>query len=289
MTQTQPWQVEISPDKMSACVHFSGMAYPDFGRTETLSHWPLSRVFEATRYFALTRGMLEVQDLINRKTSYFVLGGQYHYQDALWRILRHQDIPFKVGVEVQDVGKTSVTLFNKMVNKLDNKVLATACIKLVFVDRATRRPIPLPEWMRDRCMAAIKHRQPMSFPQNAPAIPESAFSMVVTVTASDTDVNRHTNQGSYVRFCSDAAQSAVSAGRLAAFAPDIARFPLQSSQAVYIGESGFGDSLHVYLWQQEDDLRLVNFVITRKTEIKSVPIFHGYMKYGLVPVRASKL
>ncbi|KAK7482360.1 hypothetical protein BaRGS_00026379, partial [Batillaria attramentaria] len=244
MTEMQARQVDVSPDRISAWVHFSGLGYSDFGRTETLSQWPLSRVFEATRFFGLTQGMMEFASLINRHTGYFVLGGLYHFDEALWKIPRPVDIPYKVSLEAQDMGKTSVTLYSRMVNKLDGKTLATASIKLVFVDRVTRRPLPLPEWMKEKYDSTIKNRRPLPLPQKAP-------------------------EASYVRYCCDAAQAAVRAGRLATFTPDIARYPLQTMEVVYSGESGIGDSLQVFSWQQNNQPGLLNFVITRQADNKN--------------------
>lgn len=71
-------------------------------------------------------------------------------------------------------------------------------------------------------------------------VPEGAFQYNVTVAASDTDVNKHTNQGSYVRFCCDAAQAAVLAQQLTGFKVDIARYPLKVSRVKPPGLKSFG-------------------------------------------------
>ena len=56
----------------------------------------------------------------------------------------------------------------------------------------------------------------------------------VTVAASDTDGNGHTNHVSYIQFCCNAAQVAVKAGTLHGYQTDIARYPLLVSVCVCV-------------------------------------------------------
>ena len=57
-------------------------------------------------------------------------------------------------------------------------------------------------------------------------MPADSHSYDVTVAASDTDINGHTNHTSYVRYCCDAAQVMVKAGTLQGFQVDIAKYPV---------------------------------------------------------------
>ena len=60
-----------------------------------------------------------------------------------------------------DIGKTSVTVLSQLVNKLDNQELASSLSKLVRVDRASRRPVPFPDWFIQKCTAIIEKKHPL--------------------------------------------------------------------------------------------------------------------------------
>ena len=57
-----------------------------------------------------------------------------------------------------------------MVNKLDNKELASAICKIVYVDRATRRPVPFPDWLQEKFAGVIKKEKMVDFPRTAPEV-----------------------------------------------------------------------------------------------------------------------
>ncbi|KAK7092327.1 uncharacterized protein [Littorina saxatilis] len=290
MTVLRPGEVEVSADQTRTWAHFSHLSYDDFGRTETLQHWKISKVFESARYFGFSKGMLDLKKIMKPKFTMFVLGMGCTFHQDLWKIPRGMVFPYKVSLEVVDIGRTSVTVFSQLVNKLDGRELATSSCKVVYIDRETRRPVAWPDWMVNKYNQAIQHRSPVHLPKAVPEVSALAYSYQVRVGASDTDINGHTNQGSYVRYCCDAAQAALKAGVLTPFHRDINRYPLKEQEVLYVGESDMGDTLQVLLWQPPDRRDFIHFVIRQTgSGDQSSVIFYSNMTFGLSPIRYSKL
>ncbi|PVD35840.1 hypothetical protein C0Q70_02809 [Pomacea canaliculata] len=283
-TAVQIKEAEVSQDNKTFWTNFDGFSYNDFGRTETLSHWQLPKLLEAARYFALMKGLADFPSIINQIYGIFVYGVVYHIDTAFWRIPRNKNFPFKIAQSVDDIGKTSITLSGKLINKLDNKELVTFNSKTVYVERASGRPVSLPDWVAPKWSPSVTKKQFLQFSPQPSEVPEGAFQYNVTVAASDTDVNKHTNQGSYVRFCCDAAQAAVLAQQLTGFKVDIARYPLKILEVVYVGQSNTGYKLNVWLWQENNHINLLRFVIRHEDGNNRPTICYGFMEYGLMPL-----
>lgn len=289
MTEVQRVSVDVSSDQTLAWSHFGHMSFDDFSRSDTVSHWKMTKIMEAGRLFGLRAGVVDYSTIVNDRFTTFELGAVYQCDDALWRIPLGTQFPYKISLELEDVGKTSVTLSSRLVNKLDNKTLVHHRGKIVYVDRKSHRPAPLPEWVLEKYKTVqSQNKRPLALPRTSPQAPENAYGYTVTVAASDTDFNGHTNQASYFRYCCDASQAAVKDGKLKEFGPDISRYPLQGITSVFPGESGLGDTLRVLLWQQDGRPEVVRYVIVREEGQKPV-IFHATMTYGLSPVTSSRL
>ncbi|KAK7092307.1 uncharacterized protein [Littorina saxatilis] len=292
MTALRPVEVEVSADQTLSWTHFSHLSYDDFSRTETIQHWKLSKVFESGRYHGLYAGVLDFPKIVNRQFTLFVLGIEYTFHPDLWKVPKGMVFPFKISLEVVDMGRTSVTLFSQLVNTLDGRELATSRCKCVYTDRVTRRPVPWPQWIVHKYTPAINQKRSVDLPKAVPEVSALAYSYKVRVGASDTDINGHTNHGSYVRYCCDAAQAALKAGVLVLtpFHRDINRYPLKEHKIMYVGESAMGDNLQVLLWQPQGHEDTVHMVIRRKGNSDQHPVIvHGYMTFGLTPLTHPRL
>lgn len=284
MTELQPSQMEISPDLTEAWVHFEHLSYSDFGRTGTLEHWKVTKMFEAARVFCNITGMFDFRSNISQNFGYFVFGMHYKMSPQLWNVRCGMSFPHKISQELQDIGTTSITVFSRLINKITNQELAECSCKLVYVNRATHRPFPQPEATVSKFSALIKEKKPLDLPKIAPEVPEAAFLYNVIVAPSNTDVNGHTNHSQCVCFCCDAAQMALRAGVVRGYENDISRYPLLEMEMVYSGESNTEDHLQVFIWQKENQLDCLSFVIKRpqKSENgKDRVIFYCNMMFGL--------
>ena len=70
--------------------------------------------------------------------------------------------------------------------------------KLVFVDKKTRKPAPIPEYFR-----SINDPMVQSEKMEALAKPEITHIAKYRVVWSDADPYQHTNQGAFIRICMD--------------------------------------------------------------------------------------
>ncbi|XP_076449915.1 uncharacterized protein LOC143286171 isoform X2 [Babylonia areolata] len=277
----KPIEVEVAPDRSHCWVHFSHLDYGDFGRTECLDHWKIAKVFESARVRAVPTEMLNFNVLLREQHHVFILGMHYKMIPELWAADFQTLFPYKVSVEICDIGQTSLTLYSEMVNKLNDQTLASCACKIVYVDVVTRRPAPLPDWyVQSYRDVATRQKRPLALSRIFPKVPSTAHCYNLRPAASDTDTNRHVNQGSYMRFCCDAAQAALRAQALAGFQHDIARYPLIEHQVIYMGESDVGDQLQVYVWQPPDRTDKVLFLITRHNPDGQPPVlYQAYMVY----------
>lgn len=67
---------------------------------------------------------------------------------------------FLVGLRADRVGTTSVSWGLGIFRESDGELLATGTFVHVFVDRATRRPIPVPDALRSTITTSLQFRTP---------------------------------------------------------------------------------------------------------------------------------
>ncbi|KAK3797365.1 hypothetical protein RRG08_045723 [Elysia crispata] len=270
-THVQEYDVVIDLQKHQVESHFPGISYDDFDRGGSISPWKICRMFEAGRAIpSIVGNYLDGNTLTTDKHALFVLGGEYYFDPCLWDVARKFNyFPYKVTLETINLGQTSVTLRQVLINKLDNKELATFYLKMVLVDRISRRPTTLPSWYQEK-FKDVKGRvgdQAKFLLNSQLVVPEGAFQVERQVMPSDTDHNGHTNQGSYVRFCLDAAQVANKAGVLEYVQGDICLYPVLKISISYKGESDSGDRLMTHLWQDDLSPQMLHFATYREAKL----------------------
>ncbi|RUS90068.1 hypothetical protein EGW08_002181 [Elysia chlorotica] len=270
-THVKEYDLVLDSQKLQAESHFPGISYDDFDRGGRISPWKICRMFEAGRAIPFILGdFLDRSRLTSDKAGLFVLGGEYYFDSCLWDATRKYNFfPYKVTLEVINVGQSSLTFRQVLINKLDNKELATFYMKMVLVDLHTKRPIARPQWHQEK----FRHLQGSQDDRvkvllNAKlAVPEGAFQAETLVVPSDTDFNGHTNQASYVRFCLDAAEAANKAGFLQYVDGDICRYPILKISISYKGETTSGDRLFTSVWQDDLSPQVLNFATYRAEKL----------------------
>lgn len=262
-THMQNYDLVMDSKRMKAESHFPGITYDDFDRGGGLCPWKVCRMFEAGRAIPFNLGnYTDWNNIAAGNRTAFVLGGEYYFDSCLWDVAsKFSYFPYKVTLEVINMGKSSMTFRQVLINKLDNKELATYYMKMVVVDKVTRRPAALPSWHRERFhhLDATLDKKAEFVLDTDTAVPESAFQAETLIAPSDTDLNGHTNQASYVRFCLDAAEAANKAGALEYIHGDICKYPILKICISYKRETNAGDRIFTSVWQDKLSPQTLHF------------------------------
>ena len=171
---------------------------------------------------------------------------------------------------LSQVGNSSYTLTVKLSDYKTGEEILTSVTKVVYVNHSTRKPSPLPEIFSKNVEQHLKRVPHKTIPRNTPLpIPSEAFQYQTKVLHSDCDLNLHSNQSVYLRWCSDAGTTAALCGYFKYFKRHIGLYPLKSMTNHYIGEASVNMQVLVNVWEDRVVPRCLHFVITRD----STPIF----------------
>ncbi|BFZ22274.1 hypothetical protein BsWGS_25313 [Bradybaena similaris] len=113
------------------------------------------------------------------------------------------DAKFSLG----NVGNTSIANVIEFYVHGKAQHLWTNVTQLVCIDSTTRKPTPLPDWFKEQYKG--KGCLEKGFIVKPFERPPITFVQPVTVSWSDTDIQKHTNFASYVRFALDCLHAAV--------------------------------------------------------------------------------
>ena len=122
--------------------------------------------------------------------------------------------------------------------------------QVVSIDTSTRRPLPLPDWWKQKYAESAKSSQPLKFikiekPENIPFYDYK-------VARSDLDSNNHANWSVYAKFAFDAMYHFSKTGHLSSM-QNFDQFCVQRMELLYIGESFDDDVLHVHAWEDNSE------------------------------------
>ncbi|BFZ22611.1 hypothetical protein BsWGS_25650 [Bradybaena similaris] len=270
-TQVLDYRLEIDDKNFTAESYFPGITFDDFDRAGGISPWKICRMFEAGRTVPFFVGnFLDFNNLRTGNYTFFVLGGDYYFDPCLWEVARrYHYFPYKIKVELINVGQTSLTIREVLTNLLDQKEIATFYGKLVYVDSKAKKSQVLPYWHRMK-YRNVESTDRVRLETSKPRIPEHAFSAKTVVGASDTDHIGHTNQASYIRFCLDAAELARRARVLHRLTHDICLYPIVKMSTAYTGETLAGQELSTSVWEDELSPSILHFVIKREDTVAFV-------------------
>ena len=183
---------------------------------------------------------------------------------------------FAVDVKLGYIGTSSLSSCCEFKDLTTGTVFAKNIIQIVAVGKKTRKPVPIPEWWRQKYGS---YSQGDSFRLKIPQMekPNGCFDYKVIVRWSDTDAYRHTNYLNYVNFCRDAASDAVDKGYLSVLEGDLLNYSLKTMQMTYKAESLPSQELLVSVWEDEKNPYLLHFDISReeKTIFQSSLEFHS--------------
>ncbi len=149
--------------------------------------------------------------------------------------------------------------------------MASLKFKYVMVDRQTRRRVGLPEDFPGKKKLRNDSEPDLVYRVRRP--PENAFVTQVVVQFSDTDMNGHTNNSSYIRICVDIFAQACHAGRIDWVQGSSTDYRVVRMSMYYAKECNEGDILTVFLWSERNSQ--VSFLF----RLGSVDIYHSKFEF----------
>ena len=187
----------------------------------------------------------------------YIIHCPWFSMETMRAFVRYQEIKFlpafstnidynsslKVTVWISYVGNTSFVWEYIVSDYVTGAQLAKAFTQMVLVDVASRRPMKIPDEMRQRIVNA---RSPI-IPQ-FPTKSANPYRFRLSVASSDTDYNQHTNQAVYVRMCMDAVSAGALKGQFS-FPKEVAYYNPKSLTVNYVKESRMGETLEFACWE----------------------------------------
>ncbi|XP_033733113.1 uncharacterized protein LOC117322359 [Pecten maximus] len=257
-------------DTFHGDVSFIGIPYEAFERTGHWSLWGVVRMFEAARLIGLYNGLFYYKSMEGKGIGLVVitqavrLSPDLHRDYSLFKTLKQRYV-----LDIVEVGRRSFSFVTRLTNEETGQFLGEILLKYVLIDRSTRKSIPLPEAFLEKyskhTKKEIKFRK-LSIP-SCPDMGKNVFKLKVLPLHSDTDRNNHVNQSGYFRFCIDCATDAALAGNYRHFTSDMCWYPVLEMNVYHANESLVNEELVVNTWQDNEDFRLIFFIIKRKDTV----------------------
>ncbi|XP_019613529.1 PREDICTED: uncharacterized protein LOC109461594 [Branchiostoma belcheri] len=158
--------------------------------------------------------------------------------------------PLKVSSRVVYVGNTSFVKKGEIVDRSTNEILVKGMVQDVLISMDTRRPTPFPDWLKENYLHLTSEPRPEMAEvfEKPPAAKTFVYS--VTVPPSDIDLNNHTNQRHYIRYCFDCAVVGARQGAYPTVRGDVLKQGVRKVSVLYQKESLEGDVLSVDSWEE---------------------------------------
>ncbi|XP_061181551.1 uncharacterized protein LOC133190097 [Saccostrea echinata] len=248
----------------AASVSFIGIPYSDIDRTGHWAVWCISKMFEAARLAALLDGFLDYRRIIDEENALAIIKQQLNLDPKVHSVSLTSPMKLKFDHEFKQLKKTSIMFAVKLKNEATEEILGENFIKVVRINRKTRRSSSFPEYFYEKYAAFMNTPgHSGTEKEDLPEIPRHAYKYVVIPGHSDEDFNGHLNQSSFIRFCMDAATNASLKGYYEHYTSDMCLYPSLQWTISYVGESLAGDQLTIYTWQKEDTADNIRFAIVR--------------------------
>ncbi|XP_019613483.1 PREDICTED: uncharacterized protein LOC109461545 [Branchiostoma belcheri] len=209
-----------------------------------LTPWVLALLIGYARLATLTEKSVFLLPGYLKTITSFLRYQEFHIQPGFYTDVR-QDSTVVVTVGVGYVGKTSYELKGDVRLAGSAVLLCRFSVTSVVVDITTRRPVALPESLRQKATSP-RPNPSLPFPSTLPSVHSQQFE----VRESHLDFNGHTNQSNYIMFCYNAAAFATKAGRYHSLKGDLfSDYRVKKIAMLYQNEALLGDLLNVESWE----------------------------------------
>lgn len=265
-------KVRVSEDRCAAEVLVPGLSYNDFDQKigGKISLWSLGKLLEGIRWQGLRNGLFFYPEFCHgTNRALFVASQSFTMSEDIHKLRYTKYVgikkPMRALMHVSHVGNSSYSMTVNLFDYHTGLKLCSYLTVVVLIDKTTRSPVQLP---REVFLNVDKHLNSVNKQTikraEKPTIPLNSFVYNIKVLHSDSDMNHHANQATYVRWCSDAAVVAARRGKLPSFRRHIELYPVRSTELHHLGEALVNDVVAVYVWEEEREPRTLQFCIQLK-------------------------
>lgn len=262
------FRVALSAGGKSATVQLSGLSPEDFNRVGTIGIWRILNWFTWSRVGAYhprdgqADSFLEYDKMTSGVLT-FMASSRTSVNDAFYKLLDSDVVPaLSVQLHLGYVGTSSLNTVAVLSESKSGIELARNVNQVVVIDKATRRPTPIPDWWRHKYESFVVENERLIVPSlDIPT--ENTFRYDLKVSWNDIDGYRHANFVSYVRYCFDAAMEAVDKKFYSCFHDDILKYRVKDIESAYKGECQAGDCLTVVTWQNAQNPFKLHFSLEK--------------------------
>ena len=155
--------------------------------------------------------------------------------------------------------------------------MANLKFKYVLIDFKTRRPAQLPQNFRNVIQSRLSNRkgQATEISYEVQKAPSNSYKCEFIVQSSDTDLNKHTNNTTYIRFCWDTVAKAVRENELPWMEGGLRDYRVMRMNIYYAKECNEGDKLVVHMWSNNEVRERLYFVF----RFGDKDIFHATIEF----------
>ncbi|KAI8509360.1 hypothetical protein Bbelb_132080 [Branchiostoma belcheri] len=269
-TLTTDWTlpgINVISKNTVTCTHvFQPWDFEDFEKLARVHVGTVARQMPVMSYLLGNRYFFHPPE--ERKTEpvfklVFTRGQRFEFLPAYYRHLA----PGKrttVTEKLCSLGNTSWVTMEEIRDYSTNDLMARGIFQKINVDATTRRPEPLPDWLKERhsYLTSSAPRPPTVQPFDVPQITKFfRYSEVVAPRA--TDIYHHTNQSSYLWYGMDCATLGARSNAYSVIRGDLDKYDLKMLEVLYQKESTEGDVLDVESWEDQDSPDTLRFQIKK--------------------------
>eukprot|EP00058_Branchiostoma_floridae_P012604 XP_002598092.1 hypothetical protein BRAFLDRAFT_85691 [Branchiostoma floridae] len=254
--ELHPFDFDRSDKKLSDRI---GVACVAAGRVQA---WTFLRMLEFARIAAIRPLIKEHTGPQNDEATAFVRYQEVEFAPRFYAAVK-PDSSLIMSTYLGYVGRSSLFYNYDIRSSTSNDVIGRSSTQMVRVNRQTRRPIAWPDALIENLSKEGLDRPtiPGAFKER----PAPMFACKVTVNNSDIDVQQHTNQSVYLRYCLDAAAVGVRKN-VFSVVKDTALCPIRKVGILYQREALIGDELTVEMWEDQGCAETLCFQIKRGEE-----------------------
>lgn len=265
--------VAISKDGKSATVRLPGLGIDDFNRAGGIAIWRVLHWFSWSRIAAyhvkdaeFGSSFLEY-DKMTSDVFTFMASTRTTVNSAFYHLLESSSSPvLSIKLHLGYIGASSLNSVAVLSDINSGSVLAQNVNQVVCIDKTTRKPTPIPDWWKQKYESFVEENERLVLPLlNVPI--QSIYKYDLKVSWNDTDVYKHVNYQSYIKYCFDAAMDAVNREFYSGFRDDILNYNVKSIDCSYKGESVAGDMITVVTWQNVEIPSVLHFSIEKQGNV----------------------
>ncbi|XP_078575061.1 uncharacterized protein LOC144861191 [Branchiostoma floridae x Branchiostoma japonicum] len=259
----------INKDTVSFSHVFQPWDFDDFDKLATIPVGILARQIPTFSYLLGNRYFFQPPEQNKNEPVFklvFIRGQSFEFLLSYYRHLA----PGKTTaatLKLCSLGNTSWATMEEIRDSSTNELMVKGTCQRINVDSTTRRPEPLPDWLKERYsyLASSLPRQLTVQPFLVPKSTNS-YQYSVVVAPRDTDSYHHTNQKSYICYCMDCASLGARNGAYSLLTGDLSNYDLKKVAVLYQKESLEGDVLDIESWEDQGSPGTLRFQVKKGNE-----------------------